>query len=81
MKGNGHYDGQSKGSILAKACEYIVELRDNDQKLDLSIKENKQLMQTVEHLKQRNLLLERENKEYRELLKRNGIELPKEKAT
>lgn len=81
MKGNGHYDGQSKGSILAKACEYIVELRDNDQKLELALKENKQLLQSVEHLKQRNAMLDRENKEYKELLKRNGVELAKDKAS
>lgn len=66
MKGNGHYDGQSKGVILAKACEYINELRDTRDKLT----------ETVEILKQKNYILENENKEYRDMLKRSGIDLP-----
>lgn len=81
MKGNGHYEGQSKGGILAKACEYIVELKDDNQKLDLYIKENKQLSQNLEILKQQNLALERENRSLREMLKRSGLEIPKEFAS
>jgi upstream stimulatory factor len=76
MKGNGHYDGQSKGGILAKACEYIIELRDNEQKCDLYMKENKQLSQTVDMLKQKNGALEQENRTLREILKRNGLDVP-----
>ncbi|EFA02273.2 Upstream stimulatory factor 2-like Protein [Tribolium castaneum] len=76
MKGNGHYDGQSKGGILAKACEYILELRDNEQKCDLYMKENKQLSQALELLKQKNAALEQENRTFREILKRNGLDVP-----
>lgn len=78
IKGNGHYDGQSKGGILAKACEYILELRDNNQKLELCMKENKQLSQNLEVVKQKNANLERENKALRDLLKRSGIEISNE---
>ncbi|KAK9731613.1 Helix-loop-helix DNA-binding domain [Popillia japonica] len=64
-KGNGHYEGQSKGGILAKACQYIQELQDCQQNMELCVKEKKQLTQNYEDIKQRNLLLERENKELR----------------
>lgn len=74
MKGNGHYDGQSKGGILAKACQYIQELQDCQQRMEVCVKEKKQLSQNFEDIKQRNITLERENKELRELLKRHGIE-------
>lgn len=75
MKGNGHYDGQSKGGILAKACEYITELRDCKQKYDVCIKENKQLSQHIGILKQKNETLEKENLALKELLKKHGIEV------
>lgn len=78
MKGNGHYEGQSKGGILAKACEYIVELQEHQQKAEICMKDNKQLGQSVEILKQQNVALERENRALRDLLKRNGLEPPKE---
>lgn len=78
IKGNGHYDGQSKGGILAKACEYIVELRDNNQKLESCIKENKQLSQNLEAVKLKNANLERENRALRDMLKRGGIDIPNE---
>lgn len=77
MKNNvGHYDGQSKGGILAKACEYILELRDTEQKYDQCVKEKKQLCQNVDVLKQKNVTLEQENRQLKELLKRNGIDIP-----
>lgn len=78
MKGNGHYDGQSKGGILAKACQYIHDLKDNHLKLEMCVKENKQLNQNLEIVKQKNVALERENRALRDILKRSGIELPNE---
>lgn len=78
MKGNGHYEGQSKGGILAKACEYILELKEQQLKVDVCIKENKQLCQNVEILKQQNMALEQENRALKEFLKRNGLAIPKE---
>lgn len=73
MKGNGHYDGQSKGGILAKACDYILDLRETCEKHELSAKENKELQQNIEILKARNAALERENKELKAILKKNSI--------
>lgn len=78
IKGNGHYDGQSKGGILAKACEYILELKEAEQKLDTCMKENKVYLQSIDVLKQKNLSLERENRALKEMLKRSGIEVPSE---
>lgn len=73
LKGNGHYDGQSKGGILAKACDYILDLRDTCDKYENASKENKDLQQNIEMLKSRNAALERENKELRAVLKKNAI--------
>ncbi|XP_018579456.1 upstream stimulatory factor 2 isoform X2 [Anoplophora glabripennis] len=73
IKGNGHYDGQSKGGILAKACDYIMELKDIQEKCEQCLKDNKQLAQNLELVKIKNSILERENKELKELLKKNGI--------
>lgn len=80
VKGNGHYDGQSKGGILAKACEYITELRESNQKLELAlaVKEQKVVSQSLEALKQKNASLEKENQVLRDLLKLNGIEVTSE---
>lgn len=64
MKGNGHYEGQSKGGILAKACEYIMELKEHQQKIEV--------------LQQQNFTLERENYALKEFIKKNGLEVPKE---
>ncbi|KAL3266245.1 hypothetical protein HHI36_010426 [Cryptolaemus montrouzieri] len=76
VKGNGHYDGQSKGGILAKACDYITELKDVQQKLDTCMKENKVYLQSMDILKQKNMSLECENRTLKEMLKRSGVELP-----
>ncbi|KAK9870269.1 hypothetical protein WA026_006357 [Henosepilachna vigintioctopunctata] len=76
IKGNGHYDGQSKGGILAKACDYIMDLKDVQLKLDCCMKENKVYLQSIDLLKQKNLSLECENRTLKEMLKRSGIEIP-----
>ncbi|KAJ8975063.1 hypothetical protein NQ317_005780 [Molorchus minor] len=73
IKGNCYTDGQSKGGILAKACEYIMELKDIQERYDTCAKENKQLVANLELAKLTNSVLERENKELKELLKKNGI--------
>lgn len=74
-RSNGQYDGQSKGGILAKACEYITELRDNESNVDIYLKENKRLSESLEIMKQKTVVLDKENKALREVLKRNGIEV------
>lgn len=73
IKGNGHYDGQSKGGILAKACDYILDLRETCEKSEVTFNENKELRQSIELLKARNIALERENKELKAVLKKNAI--------
>ncbi|XP_010865357.1 upstream stimulatory factor 2 isoform X5 [Esox lucius] len=66
---------QSKGGILSKACDYIRELRQNNQRLQDSFKEvvrvqadNELLKQQIEELKNDNALL-------RAQLQQHGIEI------
>ncbi|MBN3325733.1 USF2 factor, partial [Atractosteus spatula] len=67
--------GASKGGILSKACDYIRELRQNNQRLQESFKEvervqvdNELLRQQIEELKNENALL-------RAQLQQHGIEV------
>ncbi|XP_062385491.1 upstream stimulatory factor 2 isoform X1 [Sardina pilchardus] len=71
----------SKGGILSKACDYIRELRQNNQRLQESFKEvervqldNDLLRQQIEDLKNDNALL-------RAQLQQHGIEISGETAT
>ncbi|XP_077363841.1 upstream stimulatory factor 2 isoform X2 [Festucalex cinctus] len=73
--------GASKGGILSKACDYIRELRQNNQRLQESYKEverfeldNELLRQQLEELKSDNALL-------RAQLQQHGIELNGESTT
>ncbi|XP_041932539.1 upstream stimulatory factor 2 isoform X9 [Alosa sapidissima] len=73
--------GASKGGILSKACDYIRELRQNNQRLQESFKEvervqldNDLLRQQIEDLKNDNALL-------RAQLQQHGIEMGGEAAT
>ncbi|KAM3596521.1 uncharacterized protein V6R79_015992 [Siganus canaliculatus] len=72
---SGQCDSQSKGGILSKACDYIRELRQNNQRLMDSYKEvervemdNELLRQQIEELKNDNALL-------RAQLQQHGIEI------
>ncbi|XP_063041935.1 upstream stimulatory factor 2 isoform X4 [Engraulis encrasicolus] len=72
--------GASKGGILSKACDYIRELRQNNQRLQESFKEvervqldNELLRQQIEDLKNDNALL-------RAQLQQHGIEISGEPA-
>ncbi|KAM7421326.1 hypothetical protein PAMA_015466 [Pampus argenteus] len=67
--------GASKGGILSKACDYIHELRQNNQRLQESLKEveriqvdNELCRQQIEELKNENALL-------RAQLQQHGIEM------
>ncbi|XP_056900808.1 upstream stimulatory factor 2 isoform X3 [Takifugu flavidus] len=67
--------GASKGGILSKACDYIRELRQNNQRLQESLKEveriqidNELCRQQIEELKNENALL-------RAQLQQHGIEI------
>lgn len=77
-KGNGHFDGQSKGGILAKACDYILELKEDRERLEVALQEYKQLSQNLEIVTQEKIALEEQNKALLGLLKRNGIEVNSE---
>ncbi|XP_063978740.1 upstream stimulatory factor 1 isoform X3 [Diachasmimorpha longicaudata] len=63
--GNSSGEGKSKGGILAKACEYITELRNANQGLSQCLKENEKLRQEVTALKQVLTQLKRENAQLR----------------
>ncbi|XP_063978738.1 upstream stimulatory factor 1 isoform X2 [Diachasmimorpha longicaudata] len=64
-EGKVNYETQSKGGILAKACEYITELRNANQGLSQCLKENEKLRQEVTALKQVLTQLKRENAQLR----------------
>lgn len=56
---------QSKGGILAKACEYIGELRVANQGLGQCLRDNEKLRQEITALKQLVTQLKRENLQLR----------------
>ncbi|XP_050521552.1 upstream stimulatory factor 2 [Daktulosphaira vitifoliae] len=61
-----NYDNQSKGGILAKACDYINEIKSSNQKLMDCVKE-------MESIKRQNYDLRLENEELRRLLSQHGL--------
>ncbi|GLH10585.1 Uncharacterized protein GBIM_15518 [Gryllus bimaculatus] len=65
--------GQSKGGILAKACEYITDLRTSNQRLAESAKDKEALAMEMELLRQQNEELKRENAVLRSQLTQQGI--------
>lgn len=73
IRANGHYDGQSKGGILAKACDYIMDLKDIAEKYDMLSREHTDLLHTLEIVNSKNTCLEKENRELKALLKKNSI--------
>lgn len=66
VKTVGHIEGLSKGGILAKACEYITELKETNNNLSECLKNNEQLLLDNGLLKETNDKLKKEN----ELLKK-----------
>lgn len=65
----GNFEAQSKGGILAKACDYITELRDSNQRLMVYAKENEQLIAEVDKLSQKVEELRHENERLRQSLR------------
>ncbi|XP_058800214.1 upstream stimulatory factor 1 isoform X2 [Phymastichus coffea] len=59
--GKANYETQSKGGILAKACEYIAELRAANQSMGQCLRDNEKLRQEVATLKALVTNLRREN--------------------
>ncbi|XP_023725233.1 upstream stimulatory factor 1 isoform X2 [Cryptotermes secundus] len=66
-------DARSKGGILAKACEYIVELRSSNQRLAECLKDNERLTMDIEMIRQQNEELKRDNSLLRAQLSQHGI--------
>lgn len=76
-KSSGSFEGQSKGGILAKACEYIMELRQSNSRLAEVVKDNDSLLAELEDLRQQNEKLQRDNTLLKSHLTQHGIDLPK----
>lgn len=58
---------------MAKACDYITELRESNQRLMNVLKENEQLTAELAKQKSQNETLQLENEELRNILKQNGL--------
>ncbi|XP_072325025.1 upstream stimulatory factor 2 isoform X2 [Scyliorhinus torazame] len=67
--------GQSKGGILSKACDYIRELRQTNQRMQESFKDTERLQLDNELLRQQIDELKNENALLRAQLQQRGIEL------
>ncbi|XP_051575412.1 upstream stimulatory factor 2 isoform X1 [Myxocyprinus asiaticus] len=66
--------GGSKGGILSKACDYISELKQNNQRLQESLRELERVHMDNELLRQQLEELKNENALLRAQLEQNGIE-------
>lgn len=64
---------RSKGGILAKACDYILELRATNQSIDKYIKSNEQLVSKLDKLSKQNAELKYENNMLKNMLVENGL--------
>ncbi|KAL0128853.1 hypothetical protein PUN28_003909 [Cardiocondyla obscurior] len=60
-EGKANYETQSKGGILARACEYITELRATNQSLGQCLRDNEKLRHEITTLKQLITQMKREN--------------------
>ncbi|XP_048449762.1 upstream stimulatory factor 2-like, partial [Rhincodon typus] len=67
--------GQSKGGILSKACDYIRELRQTNQRMQESFKDTERLQLDNELLRQQIEELKSENAVLRAQLQQHGVEL------
>lgn len=76
-KGTGSFEGQSKGGILAKACEYIVELRQSNNRLAECVKDNDTMLNELEELRKQNEKLQIDNDILKTHLSQHGIDIPK----
>ncbi|VDI63355.1 upstream stimulatory factor [Mytilus galloprovincialis] len=65
--------GQSKGGILSKACDYITELRTSNARMAENLKESERLQVDLELLRQQCEELKSENQILRTQLQQHGI--------
>ncbi|KAK7105833.1 upstream stimulatory factor 2-like isoform X2 [Littorina saxatilis] len=68
----------SKGGILAKACEYIQELRNTINRLSENVKENERVAVDVELLRGQVDELKKQNDMFRNIFMQKGIQIPAE---
>lgn len=66
-----NFESQSKGGILARACEYISELREVQENLSQSLDENAQLSEEAKTLRQVVSQLRKENSELKAQISKN----------
>jgi upstream stimulatory factor len=69
---------QSKGGILAKACEYITELRNSNARLAENSKEVERLGVDTELLRSQVEELKKQNDTFRAIFLQKGIPIPQE---
>ncbi|XP_075232374.1 upstream stimulatory factor 2-like isoform X2 [Lycorma delicatula] len=69
----GSFETQSKGGILAKACDYITELKQSNQRLAEYVKENEHLVAELELIGRQMEELKAENDQLRAQLAQHGI--------
>ncbi|XP_070160171.1 upstream stimulatory factor 2 isoform X1 [Polyergus mexicanus] len=67
-----NFEPQSKGGILARACEYITELRETQEKLSQSMDENAQLIEEAKTLRQVVSQLKDENSKLKVQISKQG---------
>lgn len=70
---SGHFEGLSKGGILAKACEYITELKDSNNSLNECLKDNEKVSLENMRLREINERLRRDNDLLRAQISQHGI--------
>lgn len=70
---NLQFYSQSKGGILAKACDYIQELRANTARMPDILKENERLNMDLDLMRQQCEELKNENQILRAHLQQQGI--------
>ncbi len=63
----------SKGGILAKACDYILELSESNQRLMNVLKDNERLVAEIAKQKKINERLFQENVDLKNVLEKNGL--------
>lgn len=70
---NGHFEGLSKGGILAKAFEHITELKETNNSLSECLKENEKVLIENIKLQETNDRLQRDNELLRAQISQLGI--------
>ena len=69
---------QSKGGILAKACEYIQELRSSNIRLSENVKDTERMVVDTELLRGQVEDLKKQNEMFRAIFIQKGIAIPPE---